>query len=134
MTRIGTSPTGLGHIPAPRRNQVDSVSEPVDLGQDPKTQVTPQPPVSVGLQAQDKPGWMTMIDPALADPALIARIANAEPRQLAYDVATASLRLRAQAEETGAQDALPGCDAMDRQALLFEHLHMLCTESPEVIG
>ncbi|WP_106743457.1 hypothetical protein [Yoonia maritima] len=134
MTRIGTSPTGLGHIPAPRRNQVDPVSEPVDLGQDPKSERIPQSPVRAGLYEQDTPGWTTMIDPALADPALIARIANAEPRQLAYDVATTSLRLRAQAEETGAQDALPGCDALDRQALLFEHLHMLCTESPEVIG
>ncbi|WP_156026012.1 hypothetical protein [Sulfitobacter sp. 20_GPM-1509m] len=68
-------------------------------------------------------------EPDQPDPALIAPLAATDPRKLAFDVALLSLRLRPEVEASGDTKAMRGIEALDRQARLYEHLHILRTEA-----
>lgn len=69
------------------------------------------------------------MDSEQPDPNLIDRLAAMDARKVAFDIALLSLRLRPHVEATGGPDALRGLDALDQQVRLYEHLHILRTET-----
>lgn len=67
-------------------------------------------------------------DVSAPDPSLLAGIAQTEPSQLAYSVAALAVRLQARVLEQGEPAATRGLAALEQQARLFEHLHILRTD------